>query len=120
MGRKGPAEQLTQQIDEVRDRVADSVATHEPSGGTTWPRRLLWVGFGVGIGAAAAGGRLLRMLPAQLATRLEGVVRQAGSVASDLTGKVGGAGVGDTSELSEGATSAVDETIDVTDAVTTE
>jgi hypothetical protein len=97
MGSKGSSDALTQQLDEVRDRAADLLASDGASRDRSrWPGRMLWLGLGVGIGAAAAGGRLLKMLPAQLASRLD-----------SLVGKV---------------TSPVDEVIDVTergaDAVT--
>jgi hypothetical protein len=116
MKNKGSAEVLTQQIDEVRDRVADLLASD--GGGTRdssrWPGRILWLGLGVGVGAAAAGGRLLKMLPAQLASRLEGLVGKVSSAASGLAEKTGALG-SDTSERVEEMTSRADGTIDVTD-----
>jgi hypothetical protein len=115
MRNKGSAETLTQQIDEVRDRAADLLAS---DGGTRdrsrWPGRILWLGLGVGVGAAAAGGRLLKLLPAQLASRLGGLVDQVTSTASGLAEKAGALG-SDTSERVEEITSAADDTIDVTE-----
>jgi hypothetical protein len=115
MKSKGSAEALTQQIDEVRDRVADLVAS---DGGTRdssrWPGRILWLGLGVGVGAAATGGRLLKLLPAQLANRLEGLVGKVTSAASGLAEKTGALGTF-TSEQAEEMTTGADGTIDVTD-----
>jgi hypothetical protein len=119
MASKTNAETVTQQLDDLRDHAAELLAPEGRSrGGSTWPRRLLWVGLGVGIGAAAAGGRLLRMLPAQLASRLEGVAGQVASAASDLTGKVSGT-VGSTGELAgDAADEGTDASGQVIDAVT--
>jgi hypothetical protein len=115
MKNKGSAEAVTQQIDEVRDRVADLLASDGGTrDGSRWPGRILWLGLGVGVGAAAAGGRLLKVLPAQLASRLEGLVGKVTSAASGLAEKAGALG-SNTSERVEGITSSADETIDVTE-----
>jgi hypothetical protein len=99
MASKANGESLSQQLEDLREQAADLLAPEGRSrGGSTWPRRLAWVGLGVGIGAAAAGGRLLKMLPAQLVSRLEGVAGQVTSAASDLTGKLSTT-VGSTGEL---------------------
>jgi hypothetical protein len=114
MRNKGNAEVLTQ-IDEVRDRAADMLAS---DGGTRdrsrWPGRILWLGLGVGIGAAAAGGRLLKMLPAQLAQRLGEMVGKVTSAATGVAEKAGALG-SETREGVQGITSSTDETIDVTE-----
>jgi hypothetical protein len=115
MKNKGSAEALTQQVDEVRDRVADLVASDGGTRDTSrWPGRILWLGLGVGVGAAAASGRLLKMLPAQLANRLEGLVGKVTSAASGLAEKTGALGTF-ASERAEEMTSRADGTIDVTD-----
>jgi hypothetical protein len=99
MGSKGNTEMLTQQIDEVRDRAADLLASDGGSRDrSAWPTRTLWLGLGVVIGAAAAGGRLLRMLPTQLANRLEGLIGGVASATTGMTEKVGSL-VDDTTEL---------------------
>jgi hypothetical protein len=113
MGRKSSVDDLTDQLDDLRDRAAGMLESDGRSGGSTWPRRLAWVGLGVAIGAAASGGRLLKMLPTQLAARVQDATDQLASVASGLTDQVTSF-VGDPAG---DATSAVDETIDVTDEV---
>jgi hypothetical protein len=117
MGSRNNADKLSQQLDDLRDQAADLLASEGSSrGGSSWPGRLLLVGLGVGIGAAAAGGRLLKLLPAQLASRLEGVAGQAASAASELTEKVTTA-VGATGEQ---AGETVGEVTDATDQLTGE
>jgi hypothetical protein len=108
-----------QQLEDLREHAADLLAPEGGSrGSSTWPRRLLWVGLGVGIGATAAGGRLLKMLPAQLARRLEGVVGQVTSAASELTGKVSGAVGGTGQQAGDAADEATDAIEQLTDEVT--
>jgi hypothetical protein len=92
MGSKASADALTQQLDEVRDRAADLLASDGGSrDGSRWRGRMLWLGLGVAIGAAAAGGRLLKMLPAQLASRLDDVVGKVTSPADEVIDVTGGA-----------------------------
>jgi hypothetical protein len=115
MGDKTTADVLTQQIDEARDRAADLLASDGGArGGSGWPGRLLWVGLGVVIGAAAAGGRLLKLLPAQLANRLENLIGEVTSAVGGLAEKAGSLG-SDTGELAGEATVPADATIDVTE-----
>jgi hypothetical protein len=113
MGRTPNVDDLTDQLDDLRDRAAGMLESDGRRAGSTWPRRLAWVGLGVTIGAAASGGRLLKMLPAQLAARVQDVTEQLTSAASGLTEQVTSL-VGDTAD---DATSTVDETIELTDEV---
>jgi hypothetical protein len=111
---KRSAEALIEQIDVVRDSLADLLASDGGSRDrSSSPGRVLWLGLGVGIGAAAAGGRLLKLLPAQLANRLEGLASRVTSAASGLAEKAGALG-SDASELVGQTTADADETIDVT------
>jgi hypothetical protein len=112
MGRSN-VDDLTDQLDDLRDRAAGMLESDGRASGSTWPRRLAWVGLGVAIGAAASGGRLLKMLPAQLAARVQDATDQLTSAASGLTDQVTSL-VGD---AAGDATSAVDDTIELTDEV---
>jgi hypothetical protein len=114
MGTKRSAEALVTQIEDVRDRAADLLASNGGSRpGSTWPGRMLWFALGMGIGAAASGGRMLNALPSQLASRLDDLVGRATSAATGLAEKAGLGG--ETSELIVEETSPGDVTIDVSD-----
>lgn len=90
----GMVEGLTEQLDELRDRAAAVVGTDDARSGG-WGGRLLWLGAGIGIGVAAAGGRLVKLLPKQVADRVVDLTDQVGSAAEGLTDKVGSAIGGD-------------------------
>lgn len=121
MGRRRKTTGFSRQVDDMRDRVADRLASGSaPRSRGAGMRRLLWLGLGIGIGAALGGGRMRRMLPPSIAARMDGLLDRIGSSATELVDKL------DLDRSSQEPDEPVDQTpgtgqtIDLTDPVASE